>query len=326
MGALISYNDRRIRLEDGESVLDGLLREDQIVPHSCKAGICQSCLMSAARGDIPETAQLGLKPTYKRQGLFLACRCVPDADLTVQLPDAAGLSTSAIVVEKNDLNDAVLQLRLRPTADFDCRPGQYLTLMNPDQIARSYSIANQPAIDGYIELHIRIVPNGAMSGWLRETAGIGDHVTIRGPAGDCFYAADGDGDYPVILAGTGTGLAPLYGIVADALAQGHSGDIRLFHGALQYEDLYFVEDLTELAAGHENFSYQPCVLNGGDSPLYRQGNVEDIVIASLPESKAATRLYLCGAPELVNSLKRKAFLAGLASKHIFADAFLPSKA
>jgi len=31
------------------------------------------------------------------------------------------------------------------------------------------------------------------------------------------------------------------------------------------------------------------------------------------------------APDLVNVMRRKAFLGGIASKHIFADLFLPSK-
>jgi hypothetical protein len=48
-------------------------------------------------------------------------------------------------------------------------------------------------------------------------------------------------------------------------------------------------------------------------------------MASLPTEKKTARLFLCGAPDLVNAMRRKAFLGGIASKHIFADPFLPSK-
>jgi CDP-4-dehydro-6-deoxyglucose reductase len=161
---------------------------------------------------------------------------------------------------------------------------------------------------------------------LRDSAQIGDQVTLRGPAGDCFYPSDTDSDYPIIPAGTGTGLVPLFGIATDALSQGHQGMIRLFHGALHPADLYLSSELGTLAERHGNFGYTPCVLNGEDGAPYRRANVEAIVIGNLAENKTNARLYLCGAPELVNSLKRKAFLAGLASRHIFADAFLPSKA
>ena len=36
------------------------------------------------------------------------------------------------------------------------------------------------------------------------------------------------------------------------------------------------------------------------------------------------RAYLCGDPDLVLSLRKKLFLAGLSLKDIHADAFLPS--
>jgi len=65
-------------------------------------------------------------------------------------------------------------------------------------------------------------------------------------------------------------------------------------------------------------------MNGAPERFYRSGNIQDIVLAALPPSKAGLRLYLCGAPEFVTSLRRKAFLAGIGSSFIFADAFLPS--
>jgi CDP-4-dehydro-6-deoxyglucose reductase len=308
----------------GETVLDCLTRHGVAVPHACRSGVCQSCLMQAD-GPVPEAAQKGLKPTFQKQNLFLACQCTPTGDMSVRLPDAAGVDTPAVVSAIDYLNHNVLRLRLTPGAAFDCEPGQYVTLMNSDGIARSYSIANNPARDGHIELHVRLLPNGLMSDYLKDKATVGTAVTIRGPAGNCFYVPDEGPDYPILLAGTGTGLAPLYGIARHALEREHRGEIHLFHGALRDTDLYLVDQLRDLAAQHPNFRYTPCVLNGAADQFYVTGNIEDVVMAAVPEKRALTRLFLCGAPELVNALKRKAFLGGLASRHIFADAFLPSK-
>jgi hypothetical protein len=36
------------------------------------------------------------------------------------------------------------------------------------------------------------------------------------------------------------------------------------------------------------------------------------------------RGFVCGDPTLVQSLKKKLFLSGIASRDIYADAFLPS--
>lgn len=323
MPACISYGQSSYAAEQGETVLDCLSRHDVAVPHACRSGVCQSCLMQAVEGPIPEQAQKDLKPAYKSQRLFLACQCRPEADMRVRLPAADGLDYPAVIAEKSMLNANVLRLKLSTAAPLVCEPGQYVTLINAGGVARSYSIANDPAGGDGIELHIRLLPRGQMSEALGG-ASVGDQISLRGPAGSCFYVSEDGKDYPIVLAGTGTGLAPLYGILRKALASGHVGPIRLYHGALAEADLYLVDELRLLARAAPNFSYVPCVLNGCEGSYYMPGNIETIVLSELTPL-AATRLFLCGAPEFVGSLRRKAFLAGIASKHIHADAFLPSR-
>ncbi len=323
MAVRISIGDTSFLSQDGESLLDCLSRNGVSVPHSCRSGVCQSCLMQVTAGPAPEAAQIGLKPTLQQQKFVLACQCKSDQDISVAFPGAAGGDLPAVIAGKDRLNHNVLRLYLKPDGDFSCEPGQYLTLINRDGVARSYSVANDPARDGHIELHIRLLKDGLMSGFI-EKAGIGEPVTIRGPAGSCFYVR-GDGAYPIVLAGTGTGLAPLYGVARQALAHGHTGEIRLLHGALREADLYLVAELQDLALRHPNFHYIPCVLKGEAERFYRAGNIEEITMSILPGDKSRTHLFLCGAPEFVTALKRKAFLGGVASKHIFSDAFLPTK-
>ncbi len=324
MGKQLNYKNNCYTLGENESVLDCLLREDLSVPHSCKSGVCQSCIMQAVDGEIPEKAQVGLKPTFKQRKLFLACQCYPSGRMTIVNPDEAGLNVRASINERIFLNHNIIKLCLKPEAEFECEPGQYLTLINPEQVARSYSIANNPAKDGFIEFHIRLIDNGLMSEWLKN-ADVGSNVILRGPAGNCFYSSDEGDDYPIILAGTGTGLAPLYGIAHEAITKGHKGIIKLFHGALNEADLYLVEALQEIDKNNDNFTYAPCVLNGEEGAFYQTGDIQQVTMEAIPDDKANVRLFLCGAPEMVNSLKTKAFLGGLSSKNIYADAFLPSK-
>jgi NAD(P)H-flavin reductase/ferredoxin len=325
MTARISYDDRLLETKENESVLDCLSRYGIGIPHSCRSGVCQSCLMQLAGGEMKPEAQKALKPTLQKQNLFLACQFKPTADVAVKLPDSAGLDYVATVTGKRMLNHNVLQLFLTTDVPFPCEPGQYLTLINGAGVARSYSIANDPARDRRIELHIRLLNGGLMSEFLRVRVE-GDKLTVRGPAGSCFYVPEPESAYPLVLAGTGTGLAPLYGIAAQALRLGHQGPVQLFHGALRDEDLYLVEELQSLGQAYPNFTYEPCVLHGESGRFYRAGNIEEYVLKALAPDRTRTRVFLCGAAELVNTLKRKTFLSGVASKHIFADPFLPSRA
>lgn len=326
MAANLSYQGRKYKLQDSETVLDGLLRHGQDVPSSCKTGACQSCLMQAHEGNPGSKAQGGLKNTLKAQNFFLACQCVPDEDLNISLPSLADTTILAEVIDKEQLCHNVIALRLKPSTYFTCRAGQYINLLRENgSVIRSYSVANLSAQDGFLELHIRRIDNGAMSVWACDKAKEGDKIHIRGPAGECFYiAADGDQSFPILLAGTGTGLAPLEGVVLDALAQGHKGDIHILHGALNEDDLYHIEMLKELAKLHGNLTYTPCVLTmEHDKAGFHTGPLDQFAMHIMePLNKATLRTYFCGAPDMVNMLKRKVFLAGVASKNIFSDPFI----
>jgi len=297
-------------------VLDALLRHGIEIPHSCRVGACQSCLVRASTGAVPATAQTGLKSTLVEQGYFLACLCRPDDDLTLE--PAEGLEAPAAIASLEQLTPTVLRLRLRAGVPFAYRAGQYITLQRPDGLARSYSLASLPE-DDTLELHIRRAPQGRMSNWLFEDARENTPVTIRGPAGNCFYTT-GSALQPLLLAGTGTGLAPLAGIARDALRHGHQGPIHLYHGALRPEGLYLAGELNRLASAHTNFTYHPVVLEGGLNGT-RTGELHQAIATDHPKL-TGWRGFVCGDPAIVALLRKKLFLAGIASRELFADAFI----
>lgn len=302
----LTYAGASCEAAPGESVLDAILRHGIQVSNSCRAGACQSCLVRASGGAIPAVAQRGLKATLVEQGYFLSCVCQPEGDLVME--PAGGLEMGATIAALERLSPTVLRVRLRPAAPLSYRPGQYITLKRPDGLSRSYSLASLP-VDDTLELHVRRAPAGRMSGWLFDEARPNDRVSIRGPAGDCFYTA-GKAEQSLLLAGTGTGLAPLVGICRDALSQGHRGPIHLYHGARESDGLYLQEELGALASSHPNVSYAPIV-----------GAIED-AIGVRHTTLAGWRGFVCGNPAVVPLLKKKLFLAGMASREIFADAFL----
>jgi len=305
-------------------VLSVLLDAGLEVPHGCRSGSCQSCLMKASDGTPPENAQKGLKETLKAQSYFLACQCYPEEPLSIERPNAEETQYSSTLIEKQWLSHNVIQLKLQRPENFSFYAGQFVTLWKDKTLGRSYSIANLSS-DDFLEFHIRVIANGRFSTWAAETANIGNELQIQGPAGDCFYL-DHDLDQDLLLIGTGTGLAPLQGILQSALKAGHRGRIDLFHGGVNPAGLYQTEKLTTLAAQHGTFYYHPCVLDPeGDNALpYLQGDIKEAVLHTVTELKGK-KIYLCGDPDLVKSLKTQLFLAGANSKDIYLDAFESSQ-
>ena len=306
---------------DGRSVLDCLAAHGQAIPSACRAGVCQSCLMQARSGTVPERAQHGLGEAQRARGLFLACQCVPEAALEVALADAVG-RVPAEVVGKHFLNDDILALRLRPQAPYAYRAGQFLRLYANAGESRNYSLASVPALDDALELHVRRIPGGLVSGWIAEHLLPGDVVQVSEALGNGFYVP-GRPEQNLLLIGTGSGLAPLYGIVRDALHAGHEGRILLFHGSPDARGLYLVEELRRLAASHPNFEYQPCVSVSPALDGEFAGNPVEAALRRMPDL-AGWRIYLCGNPAMVETARLETFLAGAASGEIFADPFLPS--
>lgn len=313
----IVYEERTYACEPGESVLDCLTRHGVLLPSSCRNGVCQTCMMHAVSGPVPEQAQNGMKDTLKLQGYFLACVCRPEHDLEIRQATIENMRHRGIVSSMERMNENVMRLRIRPTQAIEYQAGQFINLLHQDA-ARSYSLASLPEEDE-LELHIRHVPEGRVSSWVHQKLNLNDSVEFHGPAGDCFYVP-GRPDQPLLLVGTGTGLAPLYGILRDAIERRHMGEIYLFHGSLHRDGLYLVETLHRLASMNDNVHYIPCVLQGKAPDGGAVGAIDDVVIQALPKL-TGWRSYLCGDPEIVRRLQSKIFLAGASMSEIHADAF-----
>ena len=318
----VSFRDTKVALQDNESVLQALDRAGEAIPSSCRSGVCQCCLMQARSGVLPEKSQAGLKDTLKSQGYFLACQCYPAEDLVVALPAADAVPEFAVqVLSKQPLNEEIVSISLSLPAGLACKPGQYLQVLH-DGLIRSYSVASLPEQDGCLEIHVRRIPGGVMSNWFHDSCEPGMELVIRGPFGSCFYVPDAIGDFPILLAGTSSGLAPLSGIARDALQQGHSGQIVLIHGALQRSGLYQVAELELLQECNANFTYLQSVMEDADP---EKSDIRLLAREMLGHHGAGrARIFLCGAPDLVNDMKVRLFLAGAASTNIHADPFVTS--
>jgi CDP-4-dehydro-6-deoxyglucose reductase len=314
----LAFEGREYELASGESVLDCLDRHQAGVPSYCRNGVCQTCLMRVEEGTVSAVAQQGLKDTWKASGWFLSCMCRPAGDMRVARCDGAG-EFAAQVLEVESLSSRVLRVRLTRPEGFDYSAGQFIQLSrSADGLMRPYSLASTPD-EPFLELHVAQLPQGKLSGWLASATGA--QVSLRGPYGECFYVQE-TVPRPLLLVGTGTGLAPLYGVLRSALAAGHSAAIRLMHGAADAEGLYLWSALRALAGRHRQLECTGSVQAGAAADGMSAEPLQALVQqSSLPLAEA--RIYLCGNPDFVRSLRKQLYLAGTPLARIHADPFLP---
>ncbi|MGM0555228.1 MAG: 2Fe-2S iron-sulfur cluster-binding protein [Myxococcota bacterium] len=317
----VVFEDIRYAAEEGESVLETLQRHGVEVPNSCRSGVCQSCMLQAVDGDVPERASRPLRPGQREEGYFLPCVCRPDADIEVTRPGDALSEAPAVILSREQLSETVVRviLRLEASVDAPIRAGQFINLQREDGLTRSYSVAGPANPVDELELHIRRVEGGRMSSWLCDNDVTGERVRIRGPAGECVWRPEYR-DRPIVLMGVGTGLAPLVGIVRAAIAGGQRERMVLLHGGATPERLYMVDELHRLSGESAVLDYIPCVLDGRGSQI-REAPIDEVFLDACPDPSSHL-VFVCGDPDLVATLKRCAFLGGAASRDIFSDPFV----
>lgn len=316
---MLTYQGQSYAVEAGETVLTCLERHGVNVPSSCREGACQTCLLKVTEGTPPARAQARLKDSWKRQGFILSCVCDAAQPLTLEPADAAPTFVSRVVATEC-LSPSVVKVLLEKPARFEFEGGQFVRVGRPsDLVCRPYSLASLPS-DDYLELHVAVYPDGALSPWLATAEG--ESVTVTGPFGDCTYVPD-EPDRPLVLAGTGTGLAPLVAVLRAAVAAEHRGAIVLYHGARTEQELYYWQQLEALELP-EHVTLRGVCLEAApatEAPI-TSGDLVQTVLGAHPKPEPA-RIFLCGNPTLVQTLKKRLYLAGAALDRIHSDPFLP---
>ena len=314
--ARIHFDDKIITCT-GESVLTALLARGYTIPHSCQSGVCQSCLMVCEQGQLPAAATAGLSPAAQQQGLFLSCQCQPTGDIRVRLYNPRETAQLATVVGKQWLDGQVLRLTLRAGLSF--RAGQTLTLWRDEQTARCYSITHPPRDDQTLELHIRVLPGGAFSQWAAGSLTVGDTLPVQGPLGDFYYQPLGD-DQPLLLVGVGTGLAPLHGILLDAIARGHRGPLHLLVGGRDRASFYFLPPLAALERQYPQLRIHRLTLEEGVEPPLQTADIYQFVRQHYRELRP-WQIYIAGARHFVQKMRKICFMAGASGRQILTDQF-----
>lgn len=322
-------------LKETESILEGALRQGVGLPYGCRNGYCGSCKGKVITGHIryPDGVPPGLSPQEAAHGYALFCQAHPLSDLTLEVNEVATATDLPIktlpvrVAKMTRLAPDVMQLLLQlpATERLQYLAGQYLNVLLKDGKHRSFSLANPPHQDEFLELHIRQVPGGSFTTYIFEQLQEKALLRIRAPLGTFFLREDSR--KPIIFVGGGTGFAPLKGMIEHALHIGLARPMHLFWGVRTQHDLY--SNLPYQWAkryDHYHFRYTPVLSEPettANNPLGEgkvSGWVHQAVIDQHPDL-SAYQIYMAGPPAMITAAKTAFFQHGLPETELFYDSF-----
>jgi ferredoxin-NAD(P)+ reductase (naphthalene dioxygenase ferredoxin-specific) len=326
MEILIQPSQRRLTVTPGVNLLDAL-REHQVpVSYSCSAGRCGTCRCKVVEGEVLESGHDGVRPQSGDDRYVLACQTVVTQPCTIEIPEPDEIVVhpariiKASVESVDDLTHDIKRIRLKPAKPLEFSPGQYAQLQFTPNHVRPYSMAGL-ASDGFLEFHVRLVPDGRVTGYIAKELQAGAAVRVSGPMGSAYLRRKHTG--PMLCVAGGTGLAPILSILRGAIEAGMPNPIHLYFGARSERDVYGLDALMQLREQHPRLNVHVVITSGSRSPGQRLGLVTD-AIAQDWNDLTGWRAYLCGSPPMVEAATRLSRDMGVAPEHIHADAFYTS--
>jgi CDP-4-dehydro-6-deoxyglucose reductase len=224
-------------------------------------------------------------------------------------------------VEKPAADVAVLFLKLPANERLQFLAGQYIDILVKDGKRRSFSMANAPHDDQYLQLHVRRTPGGTFSKYVFEEMKDRAILRFEGPLGTFFLREDSD--KPIIFVAGGTGFAPIKAVIEHIFHNGIDRQMVLYWGARSAVDLYMPELAAQWQADHDNFTFIPVLSDPRPEDAWkgRTGLVHQAVLDDFKDL-SGWAVYACGAPAMTD-VARQTFIAqrALPEDEFFCDAF-----
>jgi CDP-4-dehydro-6-deoxyglucose reductase, E3 len=313
-----------------ETILEAALRQGIGLPYGCRNGACGSCKGKLVSGEFDYGAyqERTLRPEEKAAGKALFCVGKACSDLTLEIKEIGGTGDIQIrtlpcrveKVEKPAPDVAILSLKLPAQERLQFLAGQYLDILLKDGTRRSYSMANAPHEDGYIQIHVRHIPGGQFSDHVFNDMRDRAILRFEGPHGSFFLREDSD--KPIIFMAGGTGFAPIKAVIEHALFTHIDREMVLYWGCRSLADLYMAQLPLQWAKEHPNFSFIPVLSDAKpeDNWQGRTGLVHQAILDDF-DKLSGYQVYACGAPIMVESGQKAFAERGLPDDEFFADSF-----
>ncbi len=326
---VLTPSDTEFNCSTDEAILDAALREGIQLPYGCRGGSCGACKTRLIEGKIEygKTTPEALTETETEQGWILCCQARAKTDLVLrasEITETKEITIKALpsrVMKLEQLSHDVmgLWLKLPSTERLQFLAGQYIDILMKDGKERSFSLANAPHDDEYLELQVRYYDGGIFSEIVFNEMKEKTLLRIKGPYGNFFLREDSN--RPIIFVAGGTGFAPIKGIIEHMIAKGDQRPVSLYWGVRSKRDLYLDELASHWAEKHDHIEYFPVLSDPLDDDWQgKTGFVHDAILEDITDFSEMD-VYASGPPIMVESIHKSFSEYGLQQERLFSDAF-----
>lgn len=208
--------------------------------------------------------------------------------------------------------------------------GQYLTLIvriNGRKYARPYSFSSAPSVDNFLEVTVKIVPDGIVSNYINNEIKVGDVIEVLEPMGD-FTIDFSVPSKTIYLWGVGSGITPLFSILKEVVHTQYHKDIHLIYGNKNQETTIFKDQLSQLKQEYSSVFSITNFYSQIDSieldETIHQGRISSAFIARLlvqNKNIKESLHYICGPKGLKDTIQSSLLELEVPSSSIFVEEF-----
>jgi benzoate/toluate 1,2-dioxygenase reductase subunit len=321
-----------IPVPEGTTILSAADAAGVPMVSQCKIGNCGTCVGRVSTGNVvmPEGRVYPLRQGEMADGMRLLCQAhaVGDAEIELDysqamLAENPVMSTAVKVSGLTWLAPTVVELTVRvpKSTAFGFRAGQYVRLRVPGtEEWRSYSMASGERQRRQLVFNIRVLPQGAMSDYLRDRAAVGDQLEVEGPMGSFGLSSEPG---PALMIAGGTGLAPMLSMLETLQPARQCNEIRLVFGCAREADLFHLDELDARQSFMRDLSVRVVLDESVDRAGILVGNPVSVLEAE-DIADPRTSAYLCGPPGMLDAARARLHELGMPPERIHAEQFLPS--
>ncbi len=335
----VTLNDEHsFQCASDEDLITAAKQQSVAIASGCCGGECGACVAKLVTGEVGYQSGYQVNILTKQQkenGMIICCMAQPKTDvvLTQEKPIRTLAPAQTVQMQlqaKEQLSKNVVKLILTPALEQEISflPGQFIEIQLPTKETRCYSIANYPKFtqqnknSNAIELHVKQYQGGLFSDIICSKLAVDDGLTVTVSLGQFYWRKELD--KPIILAATGTGFAPMQGILQEIFAEKPEQELYLYWGGRTAQDLYQHRLLIEWQKKYPNFYYTPVLSQPEDSWQGQTGHIHQTIVEK--HSKLSEYcLYIAGSSDIVKKCLQVITAFGADTELIFIDFFTPAK-